>query len=226
MSLVLYFHPLSSFSMKVLIALYENGTPFEPRIVDYADASGTAPFRKLWPPAKIPVLRDEAKGRTVPETSIIIEYLDRHHRGPVPLLPDDPDLALQARLWDRFFDLYVQGPMQKLVTDLRRPDGQKDPQGVAEAKATLATAYDVIEKQLETGPWAIGEAFGIADCAATPALFYAGTLVPFAASHPRTAAYFERLVARPSVVRTLKEARPYFHFYPAYDAIPARFLAD
>jgi glutathione S-transferase len=226
MALTLYFHPLASFCHKVLIALYENGTPFEGRIVDKLDEDSAAEFMVVWPVGKFPVLRDEARGRMIPETSIIIEYLDRHHRGPVPLLPDDPELALQARLWDRFFDLYVQVPMQKLVTDLRRPDGQKDPQGVAEAKAALATAYDVIERQLETGPWAIGEAFSIADCAAAPGLFYAGTLVPFAASHPRTAAYFERLVARPSVVRTLREARPYFHFYPAHDAIPARFLAD
>lgn len=224
MTLVLYGHPLASFCHKVLIALYENGTPFENRIVDLADEGSRADFFRLWPVGKMPLLRDEALDRTIPETSIIIEYLDRHYPGPVRLLPQDIDDALQVRLWDRVFDLYVQTPMQKIVGDLLRPDGSKDPHGVEEARATLHMAYDMIERQLSDQPWIIGSAFTMADCAAAPALFYAETLVPFAdGGQPRLKAYYDHLLARPSFARVLQEARPYFRFYPYRDRLPARF---
>ena len=127
----------------------------------------------------MPVLRDESRDRTIPETSIIIEYLDQHYPGRRPLLPAADDARLDARLWDRFFDLYVQVPMQKIVIDRLRGEGEHDPRGVAEARATLRTAYDMIERQMAGKTWAIGEDFSIADCAAAPALFYAGIVAPF-----------------------------------------------
>jgi glutathione S-transferase len=223
MSLVLYYHPLASFCHKVLIALYENETPFEPRIVDLGSADSSAELRAHWPVGKIPVLHDRAKQRTIPETTIIIEYLARHHPGPLALIPDDPDAALDARLWDRFFDNYVQVPMGKFVTDRLRAEGRHDPQGVEEAVATLKIAYGMLERQLEGKRWATGETFSIADCTAAPALFYAQTIVPFGAGHPRLRAYFDRLSERPSVIRVIDEARPYFDNYPLRDAIPARF---
>ncbi len=224
MALTLYYHPLASFCHKVLIALYENATPFEGRIVDLADESSSAEMLRFWPVGKFPVLRDEERGQTVPETSIIIEYLAQHCPGPVPLLPSDPERALQARLWDRFFDLYVSVPMQKLVADLLRPSGQQDPFGVEEARATLRRAYDMIERQLSSRTWAIGDAFGLADCSAAPALFYADIVLPFTKTHPSAAAYFERLLGRASFARVLCEARPYFPNFPLHQAIPARFL--
>src|SRR5688500_5703835 len=107
MSLKLYFHPLSSFCQKALIALYENGTPFEPRIVDLADEASRAEFLEVWPIGQFPVLRDERRDRTIPESSIIIEYLDEHYPGRASLLPDDAELALQVRMQDRFYDLHV-----------------------------------------------------------------------------------------------------------------------
>jgi glutathione S-transferase len=223
MSLTLYLHPLASFCHKVLIALYENGTPFEARIVNLADPAESAELHANWPVGKIPVLLDRSRDRVVAETSIIIEYLAQHYPGAVPLVPSDPERALQARLWDRFFDLYVHVPMQKIVTDRLRPAGRNDPHGVEEARATLSTAYGMAERQLAERSWAIGDAFSIADCAATPALFYAHTLLPFGAEHAQLAAYFERLCARASVRRVIDEARPYFPNYPYYDAMPARF---
>jgi glutathione S-transferase len=126
MTLVLYFHPLSSFCQKALIALCENGTPFEPRIVDLSDEASRAAFLRLWPIGKFPVLRDEARDRLIPESSVIIEYLDQHYPGPAPLVPADPDLALKTRLADRFYDLYVHEPMQKIVGDRLRPAGERD----------------------------------------------------------------------------------------------------
>ncbi len=225
MTLTLYFHPLSSFCHKVLMALYENDTPFRGHVVDFSDEKAAARFLALWPVGKIPVLHDASRDITMPETTIIIEYLDRHYPGRCRLLPEDDSERLEARLWDRFFDFYVQVPMQKIVGDLLRAEGERDSYGVAEARRTLHTAYGVIERQMADKSWAIGEDFSIADCAAAPALFYAGIVEPFQETQPKLAAYFERLVERSSFKRMLAEARPYFPMFPLKDAIPARFLA-
>ncbi|KRD77243.1 glutathione S-transferase family protein [Lysobacter sp. Root983] len=226
MALVLYQHPLASFCHKVLIALYENGTAFEPRLIERAAADENARFLDLWPVGKMPVLRDEARDATVPETSIIIEYLDRHYPGPQPLLPVDPAANLDARLWDRFFDLYVSVPMQKIVLDRLRGDGERDPCGVADAHASLGIAYGMVERRMAGRVWAAGDSFGLADCAAAPALFYAGIVSPFGEAYPQLGAYFERLLQRPSYARVLNEARPYFTLFPYYERMPARFLAE
>jgi glutathione S-transferase len=214
--LALYHHPLASYCWKVLIALYDNDTAFEGRVIDLGDAAQRAELSARWPLCKFPVLRDG--GRVIAESSIIVEYLDRHHPGRRALFPRDPDAALDVRLWDRLFDSYVQAPMHAIVSDrLHRAHG--DLRG---AHATLATAYELIDEQLASSPWIVGDELTAADCAAAPALFYAVTLQPFPARCRRLSAYFDRLVERPSVRRTLEGARPYFKDYPFNEAIPPR----
>ena len=214
MSLTLHFHPLASFCWKPLIALYENDTPFTPKLVDLGNETERAALLKLWPIGKFPVLRDEARDQTVPESSLIIEYLDRHYPGPSRLIPDDADRAWQTRLRDRFYDLYVHLLMQKIVLDRLRPDGKQDRHGVDEARAQLQASYGIIESRMAAGGWAMGEAFSLADCAAFPALFYSDMAEPFGSNRGNLAAYLERLKVRPSVARVLKEAEPYFHMVP------------
>jgi glutathione S-transferase len=214
MPLTLYFHPLSSFCQKVLIALYENDTPFERHIVDLLDETSRAEFKKIWPIGKFPVLRDEARDRTVPESSIIIEYLAQHYPGKTPLVPADAELARQMRLRDRFFDLYVNVPMQKVVTDRLRPAGKNDPHGVDEAKALLQTALGLVDQAMATKTWAMGDAFSMADCAAGPSLFYANKVMPFRDNHKNAARYLGRLMERPSFARVVEEAQPYLALFP------------
>lgn len=214
MALQLHFHPLASFCQKVLIALYENDTPFEPRLVDLGDAASSAAFKALWPIGKMPVLVDTGRGRVVPESSIIIEYLAQHYPGQVPLVPADPDLALDTRLGDRFYDHYIHQPMQKIVVDKLRPEGMGDPFGVEEARRTIRTAYAMIERDMADKPWAAGDAFGMADCAAAPSLFYALKVEPAEEGQRNLAAYFARLMARASFVRVVEEAKPYFASFP------------
>jgi glutathione S-transferase len=214
MSLHLYFHPLSSFCQKVLMAFYENDTPFEPHVVDLGDETSRAAFLKIWPIGKFPVLRDDAEDRTIPESSIIIEYLDQRYPGRTRLVPNDPDLARQMRMRDRFYDLYVNVPMQKVVTDKLRPAGKNDPHGVEQAKEQLKTACGMIEQEMASKTWAMGDAFSMADCAAAPALFYANLVMPFGDAHKTVAGYLDRLMERPSFARALKEAQPYLHLVP------------
>jgi glutathione S-transferase len=214
MSLTLYYHPLSSFCMKALIALYETGVPFQAQTVNLMDAAERADLVALWPIGKFPVLRDDARGLTLPESSIIIEYLARHYPGETQLIPADPDEARDMRLLDRLFDLYVHIPMQKVVADRLRPEGKHDPFGVEQAKATMRDALGIVEADIAGKEWAMGDAFTMADCAAAPPLFYAEKVMPFRQTHPRTAAYLGRLMARPSFARALAEAEPYFKMFP------------
>lgn len=214
MSLKLYFHPLSSFCHKALIALYEGDIPFEPIFVDLGDEKSSATLRSLWPIAKFPVLRDEARSRTIAEATVIIEYLDAFYPGATKFVPADAELAWQTRMWDRFYDLYVQVPLQKIVGDRLRPTGASDPFGVEQAKATLQCAYGMIDRGMAGKTWAIGEAYSLVDCAASPALFYANTAMPFDPAQRNLQAYFDRLMSRPSYARALKEAEPYFALFP------------
>ncbi len=216
MSLTYYFHPLASFCWKTLIALYENEIPFEPVIVDLGDESSRAAFLKIWPIGKFPVLRDEARNRTIPELTIIIEYLAQHYPGKVELLPADPGRALQVRLSDRFYDRYVHEPMQKIVTDRLRPPGKSDPHGVELARAEIATSYGILDHEMAVNLWATGDGYTLADCAASPALFYADKVQPIG-SHRNLAAYLGRLIGRPSFARVLAEAQPYFRMFPYKD---------
>ena len=219
MPITLYYHPLASFCHKVLIALYEHGIDFEKRLIDLGDEKDRAELEAIWPIGKFPVIRDHARGRDVPESSTIIEYLDHFYPGATPLLPQEWEAAHDVRLWDRFFDNYVQGPMQAIVLD--RITGSKG--DMARERAALATAYRMIDQRMASRQWAAGDSFSMADCAAAPALFYAATLAPFPDSARHLDAYFERLLARPSVRRVLDEAKPYFSMYPFAEAIPARF---
>jgi glutathione S-transferase len=213
--LKLYYHPLSSFCQKALIAFYERDVPFEGVIVDLSDPAQRAALEALWPIGKFPVLHDEERGTIVPEASLIVEYLDRAHEGPPPLVPADPDTALEVRLWDRFFDNYIHLQMQKVVGDSLRPENGKDRHGVDEAKAQIARSWAILDAHLagHGGDWATGAAFTLADCAAAPAIFYGNVVQPFD-GHDHVEAYFERLLDRPSFARCIEEAKPYWKFFP------------
>jgi glutathione S-transferase len=210
MSLTLYAHPFASYCWKVLIALYENGTPFNYRKVD--DAAAFAELQSLWPLKKFPVLKDDEA--TIIESSIIVEHLMLRHPGTQRLIPDGIDAALKVRFMDRFFDNYIMTPMQTLVSDHMRTEDERDAKGVADARASLDVAYGWLEKQLSHECWAVGDDFTLADCAAAPALFYADWVHPIGDRLSNVRAYRARLLARPSVTRTVDEARPYRKLFP------------
>jgi glutathione S-transferase len=207
---ILHAHPFSSYCWKVLIALYENETPFELKPVE--GEADWAELESLWPMKTMPVLVDG--DRAVAESSIIIEYLAMYHSGPFELIPSDPDQALRARFLDRVFDNGVMNPMQKIVGDSLRPEGERDAHGVAEVRAKLDKAYRWIEDAIPTEGWALGKTFTLADCAAAASLFYADWVHPIPEGRPNARSYRARLLARPSVARVVDEARPYRQFFP------------
>jgi glutathione S-transferase len=219
MSLTLYYHPLSSFCHKVLIALYENGSQFEQRVIDLGSETDRAELQSIWPFCKFPVIRDHVRHRDVAESSIIIEYLDHFFAGARPLIPSNWEEALEVRHWDRLFDNYVHRPMQQIVGD-RISNAQG---ALTSERATLDTAYGLIERHMSSRTWVAGQNFSMADCAAAPALFYASTIHAFPKDFKNLSAYLDRLTQRPSFQRVLKEARPYFSLYPFADALPEQF---
>jgi glutathione S-transferase len=220
LSLTLYYHPLSSFCQKVLLALYENDSVFDRRIIDLGNEKDRAELLALSPLGKFPVIRDHARKRNLAETTIIIEYLDHFFAGARLLVPSEWEDALQVRRWDRFFDNDLQVPMQQIVGDRMR-GGKGD---MTKERAMLGIAYRIIDNHMADRTWIAGEGFSMADCAAAPALFYTSTVQSFPPGLPELQAYFDRLVARPSVQRVLAEAKPYFPLYPFAEAIPKRFL--
>ena len=209
MTLMLYSHPFSSYCQKVLIALWENDLPFEYRHLEHPGASEE--LAQLWPLRKFPVLVDD--GKTVVETSIIIEYLDRNYPGAVRFLPTG-EAALEVRLMDRFFDNYVMNAMSKPVFEALKAEGGRTKEALAEARVALDTAYAWLERRLENRIWAAGDDFSMADCAAAPSLFDADWVHQFAPSVPRLREYRAKLLNRPSFARAVEEARPYRHYFP------------
>ena len=210
--MILYYHPLSSYCWKVLIALYENDTPFERAMME--EPGVTEAWLTLWPLGKFPVLRDEARDRTVAEASIIIEYLGQQRAGRFRPIPADPGDALEVRLMDRLFDNYVMTPMQKIVADRLRPEDARDAHGMGEARILLGKAYAMLEERIGARQWAAGDDFTLADCAAAPALFYADKVEPMRGGFPALAAYLNRLEARASFARVLEEKQPWWHMFP------------
>jgi glutathione S-transferase len=212
--LKLYYHPLSSYCWKVLIALYENGTPFTPFQVDFGDPVAQAALKAVWPMQRFPVLEDETRGISIPETSVVIEYLALHYPGAFMPIPEDADLAIEVRLLDRIFDGFVMTPMQTVVFNRLRPSENKDVIGEIRAREGLAKVYALLEDRLAGRKWAAGDDFTLADCAAAPSLYYADKVVPLRSDHPILGGYLARLEARPSFARVLREAAPYAHMFP------------
>jgi glutathione S-transferase len=212
MTLQIFGHPFSSYTQKVLIALYENGTPFEFRVLSPdAPAIGTE-FARLWPIKRFPILVDE--GQTILEATTVIEYLEARYPGPVTLIPHAAGAAVEVRMMDRVFDNYVMNTQGKCVFDAIRAPEARDAQGVAEAKAMLDTIYAWLDERMAGREWAANDGFSMADCAAAPALFYADWTHPIPERFASLHAYRRRLLARPSFARAVNEARPYRGFFP------------
>lgn len=208
MTLKLYGHPFAAFVWKPLIAAYERDVPFEFCMIDADHPENCARIAELSPTGQFPALTDGA--REVTQSNPVVEYLDRIGLAP-PMVPRDPDAALAARMLAGVFDSYVAEPMQQVVAEALRPKGQQDPRRADEAKGKLDKAYLWLAGRIGSG-WADGDSFGIADCAAAPALFYADWVHPIPAGPLK--AYRARLLAHPSVARVVDEARPYRSLFP------------
>jgi glutathione S-transferase len=208
----LYGHPFSSFTWKALIALYERDVPFDFMMLDPDHPENAETVARLAPTGQFPVLVDG--DRTVIESAAIIEYLDLHHGSAPPMVPADPRAAIEARQMDGVFDDYVMITLQRMVSNVLRPEDKRDPHVEAEVQAALDRSYAWLDRWMTGRTWAANDAFSIADIAAAPALFYAHWVFPIPASHAVLHAYRARLLARPSIARVVDEARPWREYFP------------
>jgi glutathione S-transferase len=212
MTIKFYGHPFSSYCMKALIAFYENDIPFEWRMLSPEHPENGAEMAAMWPIQRFPTIVDG--DRQVMEATAIVEYLAVNYPGPVKLIPEDPDTAVQVRMMDRIFDNYVMTPQGKCVFDFIRQPDERDAKGVADAKSMLETIYEWLDKQMAGHEWAVGNDFTLADCAAGPSLFYADWTHAIPERFTTLIAYRKRLLARPSFARAVDEARPFRPFFP------------
>jgi glutathione S-transferase len=224
--LTLYFDPLATASQKALMALYEMKVAFNAEVVHVLDRYASAAFLAMSPGGVTPVLRDEHVHRTIHDSSVILEYVDRNYPGAIRLLPAGEDLLLQVRMWDRIFESQVDAPAQRLAAERSRGELARDSHGAGDARAVLLGAYNLIERHMLGRTWIAGEHFTLADCAAAPALFYSSIVLPFPATHPELASYAERLIQRPSFRRVLEEMQPWLRHSPFGNAIQARIHTD
>jgi glutathione S-transferase len=205
----LYYHPLSPYSQKVLIAAYEKGAHFTPKIVNLMSTDEREKYRKLYPMGKLPLIVLN-HGPLIPESSTIIEYLDS--LDGKRLISKDPDVARKTRFKDRFFDFYLTDSANVLFAEGAKPPSQQDTVKIEAAQYRIRAVYDFIEYELREQTWANGEEFSMADCAAAAGFFYAARIMPYD-DHPNVAAYAQKLSDRPSVKRVREEAAPYMQAY-------------
>jgi glutathione S-transferase len=199
----LHYHPFAQYCQKVLVALYEHDLAFERAPVNLGDPEQRAALAAVWPFAKFPALETD-DGTVLGESGIIIEYLDSLAPDRTPMVPDDRIAGLEPRMLERVIDGFIADPLARMVVASFTGAQINE----AAEKQTIATAYDFLEARLDGREWGAGATFGLADCAAGPALFYANLKLPIG-DRPRLADWFERLRARPSFARVIEEARPY-----------------
>lgn len=208
MTLKLYLHPFSSYCQKAITAFYEKDIAFEARMID-----GTEPvaseFSALWPFGKFPILTDN--GKLVFEATGIIEYLEAAYPQTKRLIPPEPFVSADVRMWDRFFDNYINYPQQRLVYIAL---GREHDDGGDRWRAAFDTAYAFLDRHMEGREWVSGDDFSLADCAAAPSLLYADWTYAISEKFENVWAYRKRLLTRPSYARALDEARPFRHFFP------------
>ncbi len=201
----LYYFPLSTYSQKVLIALYEKAIEFESEITNLIDAHAREKYRNVYPMGKIPLLMDDNE-YMVPESSIIIEYLDQL-KAP-KMIFGDATQQRQIRFKDRIYDLYLAEPVTTLLFQNMKPEDNRDAERIDTARRRINTMYMFMDQELAQQRFSNGSEFSMSDCAAAAGLFYARREAPFD-DYPNVCRYWERLLAKPSVQRVHEEAEPY-----------------
>lgn len=210
----LYHHPMSTFSQKAMIALEEKGLEYDPCVVQLMDPQGKEDYRKIYPMGKIPMLQ-LADDHIIPESSIIIEYLDEI--APPRLIPEDTQYARKTRFKDRMFDNYLNESVGTVFFQNLKPEEQRNHEAIADAQFRISVMYQFMDGELAKQTFACGDQFTMADCAAAAALFYCPTIAPFS-DKPNIVRYWEQLKARPSIKAVHEKVAPHLAAFQAAQA--------
>lgn len=195
----LYYAPASSYSQRVLIALYEKNINFTPIEVNLFDLKERQKYLAINPFGKIPSLVTE-DGQVLFEASIIIEYLDKNYQKIPNLIPEDYAKSLEVRFLERIIDIYINAGREVLFKDTQRPIEMRGSKEVIKAKQLMETALFLLCDRLQKRTWLLGEEFSFADCAAAPTLNYLQMVYDY--QHLAVLNnYFHRLQSRKSVAQ-------------------------
>ncbi|BAY81284.1 glutathione S-transferase domain-containing protein [Calothrix parasitica NIES-267] len=200
----LYYAPASSYSQRVLIALYEKELDFTPIEVNLFDAESRNQYLQINRFGKIPTLITD-DGEVLLEASIQIEYLDSYQQD-IPLIPKDFKVNLEMRMLERIIDVYINGGREALFKDSQLPPVERGKKEVVKAKRLLEEACNLLDEKLANRTWLVGDAFTLADCSAAPTLSYLRIVYDYQHLQNLTA-YFERLSKKPSVEKVFASGR-------------------
>ena len=199
----LYYAPASSYSQRVLIALYEKDLSFTPIEVNLFESQTREKYQKINPFAKIPTLETD-NGEIIFEACVIIEYLDRQFPQKPCLL--NPEQIIEIRMLERIIDVYINGGREVLFADSQRPLELRGGKEVVKGRRLLETACIFLEDKLQDRTWLAGAEFSLADCAAAPTLAYLRMVYDY--QHlPNLTNYVRRLESKPSVARVQSEGK-------------------
>ena len=202
----LYYAPASSYSQRVLIALYEKEIDFTPIEVNLFDPEARLQYLQINPFGKIPTLVTD-EGEILHEACIIIQYLDRWSKySQKRLIPEDPKLALEVRMLERIIDIYVNDGREALFADIQRPPEERANKSVLKAQRLLEIACTVLDEKLADRTWLAGKNFSLADCAAAPTFAYLRMVYNYK-HFLNLMAYVKRLESRPSVIKVFRSGR-------------------
>jgi glutathione S-transferase len=188
------------------MGFHEKEQAFESQIVQLNDPASRAAYLAVNPLGKLPTLVLD-DGYVIPESSIILEWLDTHVTTGTKLIPDDKDLARRTRFHDRLADLYVNNPTATIFFDGLKPEAERNPAAVKSAGETLDTMFGLLDKTFAKNTWVLGEIFTMADLALAPSLAYLRMVRPYTA-HKNLVAYAGRVLERPSYLKVAAVAAP------------------
>jgi len=202
MGIKLHYHPLSTYSRRVLMAFAEKQIPHDLVVVDMAARRHREqPYLSLNPYGRVPTLEED--GFVLFESTAILNYLEATRPTP-PLVPADARSRALVNMHMKLCDLQFTRHAGTIVFPKRfLPKEKWNTAVMAEAKTEIEKHLAIIDKQLAGKTYLVAEQFSLADLCYTPFLEF---LPLMEIAPPSTvAAWSERLLARPSAVATRPE---------------------
>lgn len=197
----LHYHPLSTYSRRVRIALIEKQIPHEAVVLDMTARKHREPaYLALNPYGRVPTIEED--GFVLYESTAILNYLEATHPTP-PLVPAAPQQRALVDMHMKLCDIQMTRPAGTIIFPKRfLPKERWNLAAMAEAKGEIEKHLAIVDRQLAGKDYLVGGMFTLADLCYLPFLEF----LPIMEITPpaNVAGWRERLLARPSA----KETKP------------------
>jgi glutathione S-transferase len=204
---------VSPFVRKVRVALAEKGIAYDSDPVVPFGVSDE--YKKMSPLGKIPCYTPH-EGCHIPDSSVIIAYLERKHSDK-PLYPSNPEDFARALFFEEYGDSVLVGALGTVffnrIVGPMFLDQQPDEAAIKNAiENELPPLLEWLEEQIGDNEFLVGDKFSVADIGITSPFVnfgLAGESID-ATKYPKLAAYLERNLARPSFKACVDEEKAMF----------------